>query len=273
LSKTTNDRIKDLSSFNPLTNDNTIIQVKAPLSDSGIRTEAQKLFTHYPPEAKFAVTQSVYDEATKRGMSPDRFVQVVPDESVKHATNQRYETASQNNIDVGITLDGFLKQVGQGALIGATLYIGISALTNYHNYKIGNISFDEFAGILIKDGSKGGVMGGSMAAVNVGVQYAATALGIGAPITIPVMLVISIGLKKIVDPLFGDGEYAEILNSMSYHTSLQKAWYNFGLLSTALYEGQSELQDFIKIRSERAKLLNSFSNALDNKLNEEVGKD
>ncbi len=273
LSTATNDRVKDLSSFNPFTGDNTIIQVKAPLSDSGIRTEAQRLFTHYPPETKFAVTQSVYDEAIKRGMPPDRFVQVVPDEAVKNATNQRYDAAVKNTIDVGVTLDGFLKQVGQGALIGATLYVGVSALTNYRKYKKGVLSFDEFAEVLIKDGAKGGVMGGSIAAINVGVQYAATVLGVGAPVTIPVMIVISVGLKKFIDPFFGDGEYLEILNSMKYSTSFQNAWLDFGLLSVSLFEKQKQLKSFEEGKSERAKLLNNFSQALDNKLNDELAKE
>lgn len=273
LSRTTNDRIKDLNSFNPLNGNTTIIQVKAPLSDSGIRSEAQKLFTHYPPDTKFAVTQSVYDEAIKRGMPPERFVQVVPDESVKSATQQRYEAASQGNIDVGVSIEGVLKEVGKGALIGAALYVGVSALTNYRSYKSGNLSFEEFAEQLVKDGAKGGVMGGSMAAINVGVQYAATALGVGAPVTIPVMLVISFGLKKIVDPIFGDGEYAETLRSMKYYTSLQEGWQDFGKLSVALYEAQENLRQVQTSRSERAQLLNSFSNGLDNKLDEELIKE
>ena len=273
LSKATNDRIKDLSSYNPFTADITIIQVKAPLSAGGIKREAQKLFSHYPPETKFAVTQSVYDEAIKNGMSPDRFVQVVPDEAVKKITDQRYEAAAKNNIDIGITLDGFLEQVGQGALLGATIYIGVSALSNYRSYKCGDLSFDEFAERLIKDGAKGGVMGGSMAAINVGVQYAATAIGVGAPVTIPVMIVISVGLKKFVDPLFGDGEYKEILNSMKYSTSFQKGWLDFGLLSVSLFDKQIQLKSFVADKIEKGKLLNSFSKALDDKLDEELGKE
>jgi len=271
LSKATNDRIKDLSSFNPISDHTTLIQVKAPLSESGIRTEAHKLFTHYPPEVKFVVTQSVYDEAIKQGMKPERFVQVVPDESVRTATQQRYEAASQGNIDVGVTVNGILKEVGKGAVIGSVLYVSVSAFTNYKKYKSGNLSFDEFAELLAKDGAKGGIMGGSMAAINVGVQYAATALGVGSPVTIPVMLVISIGLKKIIDPMFGDGKYAGILRSMKYYTSLQSAWHDFGVLSVSLYEAQEKLLRAQTIHTDRAKLLNSFSATLDNKLDEELG--
>ena len=112
-----------------------------------------------------------------------------------------------------------------------------------------------------------------MAAINVGVQYAATALGVGAPVTIPVMLIISIGLKKVIDPMFGDGEYAETLQSMKYYTSVQKGWHDFGRLSVALYEAQDSLRQVHAARSERAKLLNSFSSRLDNKLDEELSKE
>lgn len=262
----------DITSQNPITGNNVIIEAKSAMSYDGIEKSARKFFT-YPQDRVFDVTKSVHDRAVELGMPENRFINVRPDNEISQRANERYNDALAGNIDVGITLEGFLKQVGQGALIGATLYVGVSALTNYRNYKKGLLSFDEFAEVLIKDGAKGGVIGGSMAAINVGVQYAATVFGVGAPVTIPVMIVISVGLKKFIDPFFGDGEYLEILNSMKYSTSFQNAWLDFGLLSVSLFEKQKQLKSFEEGKVERAKLLNNFSQALDNKLNDELAKE
>lgn len=269
LSKSTNDRIKDLSSFNPLNGETTIIQVKAPLSEGGIRVEAQKLFT-YPPETKFSVNQSVYDEAINRGMPQERFVRVVPDDAVKSVTEQRYQSASGGEIDVGISFNGVLEQVGKGALIGSVLYMGVSALSHYRSYKSGQMSYEDFSQQLLKDGTKGAIMGGSISAINVGVQYAATALGVGAPVTIPVMLVISIGLKKLIDPIFGDGEYAETLSNMNYHTTLQQGWINFATSSMILYEKQKAFEKIAKDKLIKGKILNLISGEIDKELNNEL---
>ena len=120
LSPSLTDRVKDLSSVNPLTGHNIAIQVKAPLSDSGIRRAVDQLFNHYPPDTKFAVTQSVYDRAIQQGMSPDRFVQVLPDGQVEAAGAERYEQALSGQADPsGVTLGGTFAQAGEGAVIGA----------------------------------------------------------------------------------------------------------------------------------------------------------
>ena len=262
----------DLQSYNPLTGSTVTVEAKSAMSDSGIEKSARKLFT-YSTDRQFDVTQSVHDKAVEMGMTEDRFVRVRPDADVSQRANDRVHDATSGKIDVGISVEGVLEEVGKGALIGAVFYVGVSALTHYQSYKSGELSFEDFAEQLVKDGTKGGVMGGSMAAINVGVQYAATALGVGAPVTIPVMLIISIGLKKVIDPMFGDGEYAETLQSMKYYTSVQKGWHDFGRLSVALYEAQDSLRQVHAARSERAKLLNSFSSRLDNKLDEELSKE
>lgn len=269
LSETTTDRVKDLTSYNPLTGESTPIQVKTSLSEGGIRQAAQQLFS-YPPETKFAVNQSVYEEAVKQGMPPERFVKVVPDEEVRAAAEQRYQDAVGGDIEVGVSVGGVLKEAGKGALIGAVLYVGVSAISHYKAYKAGQISFEDFAKRLAKDGSKGGIIGGSMAVINVGVQCTTTALGVGAPVTIPVMLIISVGLKKIIDPMFRDGEYAETLRHLKYYDSLQKGWLHFGHLSVELFDAQQKLLEQIHIRSQRARMLNQASAAIDRQLDKEL---
>ncbi|MCB1179384.1 MAG: hypothetical protein KDK36_17515, partial [Leptospiraceae bacterium] len=183
-----------------------------------------------------------------------------------------FENASKGSVDIGITMKGLLNEVGKGALIGTVVYIGISAFSNYKKYKNGDMTYNEFGRTLLKDGSKGGVMGGSMAAINTGIQWSFVKLGLGAgnPLAIPVMIIVSYGLKKIIDPLFKDGQYAETLNSIRYYDDLAKGWLNFGKMSFYLYENQIKQLETIQIYKNRSENINKLSSLIDDNLENKI---
>jgi len=267
----TNAPAADITSYNPITGLNTDIQLKTSLVNPS--ATAKGLF-NYPNTTKFGVNQSVYDEAIKQGMPKERFVKIVPDDQIRDTSNQRFQEASTGNIEVGINIKSVLNQVGKGALIGAVLSVGISAISNYRNYKTGQLSYDEFAKELLKDGTKGGLMGGSMASINVGVQWSMVKLGLGAgnPIAIPVLIVISHGLKKIIDPMFKDGAYADILNTMELYEDLGKGWLNFGKMSEELYKSQKTFLATLEISKKKADILNIVSSKFDDNLDNLIEK-
>lgn len=261
----TNAPVSDVSSYNLFSGLSSDIQVKTSLSNAN--AVAKGLF-NYPETTKFAVNQSIYDEAVKLGLPKERFIKVIPDNQLKEISDKRFQDAASGNVEVGISLEGTLKQVGKGALIGAVFYIGVSAISNYRKYKMGQMSFNDFGKQLLKDGTKGGIMGGSMAAINVGVQWSLVQLGLGAgnPIAIPVMIVISYGLKKIIDPMFKDGKYAEILQNMQYNAELGKGYLNFGKMCVELYDNQKNYLNTLKFYSKKSDFLNKLSNHVNENL-------
>lgn len=261
----TNAPVADVSSYNLFSELTSDIQVKTSLRNAS--AVAKGLF-NYPETTKFAVNQSIYDEAVKLGLPKERFVKIIPDNQVKDISDKRFHDASSGNIEVCISVDGTLKEIGKGALIGTVLYIGVSAISNYRKYKMGQISFDDFGKQILKDGAKGGIMGGSMGAINVGVQWSLVQLGLGAgnPIAIPVMIVINYGLKKIIDPMFKDGKYAEILQNMQYNAELGNGYLNFGKMCAELYYNQRNYLYTLENYSQRSIVLNKFSNQVDNNL-------
>jgi len=174
-------------------------------------------------------------------MKEDRFVKVVTDEKIQKATNKRIDQIKNTNLQLNISLNSFLKQAGKGALIGAVFGVGISSITHYKNYKNGIISFDEYANNILKEGAKSALMGSSIAVINVGVQYSAAILGFGFPVTIPVMIIVGAGLNSIIDPIFKDGKYKEILDKIEITTDVQKGYYDFGVLSLKLFSYQNDL--------------------------------
>lgn len=261
-----NARIADVSTFNPFDGLTQDIQVKTSLSNPS--SLVKSMLNKYPESTKFAVNQSVYDEAIKQGIPNDRFIKVIPDEKLKNITNDRIEDAMRGNAEIGISLNGVLKEVGKGAVIGTVLYIGVSALTNYHRYRNGEMSSEEFKTRLLKDGAKGGLMGGSMAGINVGVQWSMIQLGLAAsnPIAIPVLIVVSYGLKKILDPIFKDGSYSDSMENIQYYNQLGNGWLNFGKMSHELYLLQGDYLHTLQQSQKKSEVLNYIESKVDDNL-------
>jgi len=267
LSPSSNTKFVDFTSINPFDGNTLNIQVKASLK-GGIYNSVKEMLS-CPIDTKFIVNQSVYDQAVKQGIPNDRFLKVVPDNQVTQITDKRLQDVSSGSIDVDISTGGVLNEVGKGALIGAVLYVGVSAISNYRKYKSGQMSYNDFANRLLKDGTKGGIMGGTMASVNVGVQWSLVKLGLGAgnPIAIPVLIVISYGLKKIIDPMFKDGSYAETLQTMQYYEDFGKGWLNFGKMSEELYKNQKVFLSTLNQSKKKSEILNTISSKVDDNLN------
>jgi len=182
------------------------------------------------------------------------------------------EQAKSGNATPGITFQGVFDQIGKGAIIGAVINVGISSVAHYSEYKNGIISGNEYANILIKDSAKGGLTGGSMAAVNIPIQIAAKAIGVGFPVTIPVMIIVSYGLKQVIDPMFGEGKYKEILVEMNYTDDLIKGIAAFSYISTAAFEMQKHYVREINKLAQRAHIINQYDQAIDQMLDKAIGE-
>jgi hypothetical protein len=70
----------------------------------------------------------------------------------------------------------------------------------------------------------------------VGVQVAAVVVGVGAPVTIPVMVLFGVAVDRIVDPAFGDGEYRKVLERLGYQADIIALGHTFGLACQTAYD-------------------------------------
>ena len=198
--------------------------------------------------------------------------QVYTDKQIEKATNSRLKKASSGKADPGFTSLGVLKQVGKGALIGAVINVGISSITNYSSYSIGEITGAEYGDLIIKESMKGAIIGGSFAAINIPMQIVAQSIGVGIPVTIPVMIIIGMGLNKIINPLFKEGEYQEILSEMNYSTNIIEGFREFALISSNSFESLKKFSlemDRIKRDSHSLDIVN---NLLDVELEKKINK-
>ncbi len=191
---------------------------------------------------------------------------VIGDEQLEAAGDRRLDQAASGNAAPHITFEGVATQVGRGALLGAVVGVGLSTVSNYGRYRRGEIDGGQFGNLMIADSARGALMGGSVAAVNIPVQLAAQALGVGNPVTIPVMIVIGAGLRYVIDPMFGRGAYAEHLRDMEVHTDVTRAVAAFAHQCHASFEMQrSFLQQLVRLEP-RASTLNAVSAITDNLL-------
>ena len=266
-SPNTIDPIKDIVSYNPISGGTEFIQAKTALKNP---SAVAKGLLRYPHDVKFAVNQSVYDEATKIGIPKNRFVKVVPDKQLQKMTDKRMNIAKAGAAEAGVTVTGALSQIGQGAVIGVIIGATITTLSYFKAYKRGEISKEEYFRLVAKDAAKGGLLGSSFAALNIPVQIAATSLGLAAPVTIPVMIILGYGLAKVIDPIFKDGSYREILENMHYYTDATKALADFGQMSVYLFDVEKTFTPAMMALAKDLRELHDISNKLDEEIVEKL---
>lgn len=79
----------------------------------------------------------------------------------------------------------------------------------------------------MNDSAYGATSGCAIASINVGIQSVTIPAGIGAPNTIPVLILAGYGLDKLIAPAFGKGAYKEVLKDISLCTDVHKAFTKF----------------------------------------------
>lgn len=163
------------------------------------------------------------------------------DTDIKKAGEKRFDNAAKGNVENHILASKVIGQIGKGAIIGGIAKITASVIINYKKYKNGYIDEQQFLKTIALDGVQGGVEGGMIAAINVPVQIVAANLGLGAPVTVPVMIVVGKTARKIIEPAFGKGQYLRDKNEMYYAMNLQQGLSQFCIMSFKSFEDTNHL--------------------------------
>ncbi|MCK9265466.1 hypothetical protein M0P98_01035 [bacterium] len=260
---------KDVISSNLLTGKKVFIECKTGITSNTILQGAKRLF-EYPPDRYFAVNESIYNKALELGMPKERFIFIMRDEELINIGEERFKQLAQNEAFAGLHTMGVLNEAFKGAVIGAIIGVGLSTISNYKQYVNGQISEEQFAKIILKDSAKSSIMGGSFAIINIAVQYSAKTLGVAYPVTIPVMIVVGMGLNKIIAPMFKEGTYAKILSDLQFYEDIAKGWMNFANLSSQLFYTQEIFIDKLKQEIQDFKKIDQISKNVDKKIIEEL---
>lgn len=204
-----------------------LVQIKTATTDNSAKGVARKLKDRYPGH-RMVANEKLAVEARKAGVPK---VEHFSDKQMAQNTQKRTSAAKSGTVSVGYTIPGVLKEVGYGAVVGAVVQASIASFTNYKRLKNGEITDNEFWNEVGKDSAYGATSGGAMAGINVVIQSFAIPAGIGAPVTIPVLILAGYGLDKLIAPAFGKGAYGEMLQDISFSTDMQRAFTDFAINS------------------------------------------
>lgn len=153
--------------------------------------------------------------------------------------------------------------VGQAGVAGIVIGITTETLISYEAYKGGHITKEEYLTEVAKAGCEGGLTAAATAGIMVPVTAALSTTGlVAAPVTIPVSIILSAGINKIIAPMFGRGDYKKILGEARYYQNLMDMQND---LVSAIEMAEKQfvlLIDEYQKQSEEHEMLNQANNYL-----------
>lgn len=192
------------------------IQVKSNWTSdvSGLRSTVREFMNsaHYSPETTLAGPRELIDEAQRMGI-PNRTL-VMADSEANRASGERLIENIRNGdaaVSGSISFQGAVTRVGEGAVIGAAVTVGISAITNYIEFRQGEISGREAFHRIGVDSSRGALIGAALGGISLVFPPGLIGLGIG--------IVVGSQIRKIVDIAYGRGAYKQILQDLGASTA------------------------------------------------------
>lgn len=189
------------ASKNPMTQNSTGIRDVQEAIDKGYATDKDIIFGSKGTESA----------ARNAGLKNP----VVEKNSVEQIQNSN-KRLEQKILDGQAVTAPAMKQVGQkmaqGAIIGATVAVTVSAITTYVRYRNGELTREEAFDYVTEDTLKGALVGGAMSAVTIFLPCGS--IGFVAGIAIGVYF--SRTCTNILDEVFGKGTYGIILDASGY---------------------------------------------------------
>ena len=203
---------------------NNIPHLETTTKDIKVVTNAEKVSS---VKNKGYETVSFQDNATIRKRSQERFEQA---KDGKATSTYKFETVA-----------GSMAKAG---LVAATIGMGVEAIASYRRYKNNEISKEEYVKEILKSGASAGINGAATTAIMIPISSILTAAGVAQPILIPVSIVVSTALDKLIAPCFGKGEYAVLLGQAKYYQSVSDMYVP---LMMAIEEAATQFEGFITV--------------------------
>lgn len=166
----------------------------------------------YDESVTLAGPRELIELAKERGL-PNRLV-IVGDANGNRVSGERLAQMVEDKkaaVDGALTFEGVAERVGQGAIVGAGVAVTVSSVRSYLAYRRGEITAVEAFRKVGRDGSKGALVGGSLAGLSVVFPPGLIGVGIG--------VVVGMQLRRVVDIAYGEGAYKDLLDSMGSVTA------------------------------------------------------
>jgi hypothetical protein len=135
-------------------------------------------------------------------------------------------SAISNNVNkVGRASSNMVKSslatVGKAGAVGLVVGMTTETIFSYKDYKNGKLSKNQYMKEVLKSGGQMGINGMATSGIMIPIKVALGTLGVSsAYVTIPVSIVLSVAIDKVIAPAFGKGDYKKILDEARYYQSL-----------------------------------------------------
>ena len=143
---------------------------------------------------------------------------------IKENTNNRLNKIKDGSAQTSYNFRNIAGTVGKAGVIGCVIGMGTEAVFSYKAWKNGNITDEQYLKEILKAGGDAGITAGATAGIMVPVSASIVASGGTVLVTIPVAIVVSGLVNKIVAPCFGRGDYKKILSEAKYYQNLENVY-------------------------------------------------
>ena len=117
--------------------------------------------------------------------------------------------------------------MAKAGVVGCTIGVTIETIASYKQWENAEITDDEYLDKVMRAGGDAGVTSAATAGIMVPVSSVITAAGMSNVITLPIAMVVSAGVNKIVAPCFKRGAYAKYLGEAKYYQSMERLYGDF----------------------------------------------
>ena len=137
------------------------------------------------------------------------------EQAIKGKANGKYSFRN-----VGATM-------AKAGVVGCAIGVTMETIASYKQWENAEITDDEYLDRVMMAGGDAGITSAATAGIMVPVSSVITAAGMSNIITLPIAMVVSAGVNKIVAPCFKRGAYAEYLSKARYYQDMERLYWDF----------------------------------------------
>lgn len=168
---------------------------------------------------KIVANEEVVDKIKAKGYSNVESFQ--DSETINQNVEKRINQIKDGTATPLYNLRNVVATMFYTGLTGVVISASIEGFSKWKEYKSGFLSKEEYMMEIANAAGEGGVIGASTAGIMIPVSSMLTKVGLASlPITIPVAVLVSGALSKIIAPVFKRGEYRKNLLEAKYYQSI-----------------------------------------------------
>jgi len=207
----------DGQTVNKITRNTTRVTVKASINpmtknSTGVKDIQEALTKNTLKENELVVGPEGMEKSLREAGVNNPVEEINSAKSIRNSNERLLKKIKNGEATTSITNKQLLNKIGQGTIIGGAISFSVSSITNYIQYRNGEISREEAFKEISKDTANGILTGGALSGISLFFPPAT----IGFIMGVTVGIYINKTIFNILNEIYGEGGYKAILNSSGY---------------------------------------------------------